>query len=166
MCLPVVAGALAAAGSLASGVQGMMQSSYEAKVARQNAHLEAERGRQSIEQGRRDARDFYRSLGALKGQQTASLAANGIDTGFGTALTIQQDTAAQGEEDAATLYRNQLERLKGYDLGRSNSLAEASAAKFKGRMALVNSVFQAGSSLMSGFQQQRAMRVRLGMTGG
>lgn len=146
----------------------MMQGTYEARVARQNEAIEAERGRQSIVQGQIESRDFYRSLGRLKGQQEASMAANGVDLGFGTPLTVQQDTAQGGEDDATNMHRAQLERLKGYDISGANFQSEAAAAKFRGRSAMVNSAFEAGTSLMGGFQQQRAFRARslTGRTGG
>lgn len=164
--LPVIAGALAATGSVMQGVQGMMAATYESDVAKRNASLEVDRARDSIERGRLEGRDFYRNLGQIKGQQTAALAANGLDLGFGTALTVQQDTAAGGKEDVTNLYRNQLERTRGFEINASNYRAEAAAARQRGRAALVNSFFQAGSSLMGGFQQQSAMRARLGITGG
>ena len=168
MCAPlaVVAGAVAAAGLLVQGVQGMMQGQYESRVARQNAQLEVDRARDSIDRGRQESRDFWRNVGQLKGQQEASLAANGVDLGFGTPLTIQQDTQAGANQDAATLYRNINDRTKGFEINAANYRSEAAAARMRGRAALGNSVFQAGSSLMGGFQQQAGLRARMGITGG
>ncbi len=166
MCLPVIAAGVAAAGSLVQGVQGMMAANYEADVAKRNAAMEVERARDSIDRGRGEARDFYRNLGQLKGQQEAATAANGVDLGYGTPLVIQQDTVAGGQEDAGNLYRNINERTRGFEINASNYVAESRAARQRGRAAMVNSVFQAGSSLMGGFQQQSAMKARLGRTGG
>jgi hypothetical protein len=148
------------------GMQGMMASSYEANIAKRNAAMEVDRARDSIDRGRDEARDFYRTVGQVKGQQTAAMAANGLDVGYGTALTVQQDTAAGADEDATNLYRNVNERTRGFEINASNYRAEAAAARQKGKAAMVSSVFQAGSSLMSGFSQQSAMQARLGITGG
>lgn len=167
MCLPlaVAAGAVAAAGSLVNGVMGMQSANYEAAVNRQNANLEAEAARDSIVRGRDEARDFYRQLGQIKGRQNAALAANGIDTSFGTADIVQADTEQGGREDAGNLYRNVNERTRGHDINAANFRSGAKAAKFRGKMGMINSVFEAGSSLMGGFQQQRAVRARLGVSG-
>lgn len=140
-----------------------MAASYESDLAKRNAALETERARDSIDRGRDEARTFYRQVGQTKGQQIASMAANGIDVSEGTALTIQQDTATGAEEDAANLYRNVHERTRGFDINASNFRAEAAAARARGKSALVNSFFEAGSSLMGGFQQNRAMQARMGI---
>lgn len=168
MCLPlaVAAGIVSAAGSLTSGIQGMVQANYEARVNKENARLSEEQARDSIDRGRDEARSFYRQVGQVKGQEVASMAANGIDTGFGTALTVQQDTAAGADEDASNLYHNINERTRGFDINARNYREEAAAAKARGRTAMVNSVFQAGSSLMGGFSQNSALRARMGITGG
>jgi hypothetical protein len=168
MCIPmaVAAAAVTAAGTLVSGVQGMMAANYEGELARRNAAMEVERARDSNERGRLEARAFFRDVGQIKGQQAASMAANGIDVGFGSAARTQQDTEMLAREDATSLYSNVHERTRGFDINAANFRAEAAAARQRGRSAIVNSVFQAGSSLMGGFQQHRAMRARLGVTGG
>ena len=150
MCLPlaVAAGAISAAGALTSGVQGMMAANYEGEVARRNAALEVERARDSTERGRWERRAFFRDIGQLKGQQTASMAANGIDVGFGSAERTAQDTAMLADEDARTLYSN---------INASNFMAERAAARQRKWAIGTKAVFDAGSSLMGGLQQQRAL---------
>ena len=159
MCLPlaVAAGAISAAGALTSGVQGMMAANYEGEVARRNAALEVERARDSTERGRWERRAFFRDIGQLKGQQTASMAANGIDVGFGSAERTAQDTAMLADEDARTLYSNINERTRGFDINASNVMAERAAARQRKWAIGTKAVFDAGSSLMGGLQQQRAL---------
>ena len=166
MCVPlaVAAGVVSAAGSLVSGTQSLMQGNYEANLARQNAAMEREAARDSIMRGRDEARDFYRRVGQVKGEQRAAMAANGIDTGFGTAGAVQDDTQMLADEDAASLYKNIGERTRGFDINAANFVAEGRAAKQRGRNAMLNSVFEAGSSLMGGFQQHRGLQARLGRT--
>lgn len=164
MCLPLAAaaGAVQAAGAVVSGLQGLAQGNYEAKVADRNAALENERARDSIMRGKDEARALFRRIGDVKGQQAAAMAANGIDLGYGSALRQQQDTAMLADEDARALYDNIDERTRGFDISASNMRAEGRAARFRGRSALINSAFQAGSSLMGGFQQQRALKAKMG----
>lgn len=168
MCVPlaVAAGITMAAGQLYSGMSALAQGNYESNVAKTNAGLEVERARDSIDRGALERRDFYREVGKAKGEQVASMAANGIDLGFGSGLRTQQDTAMLAQEDARDLYRNIDERTRGHDINASNFRAEAKAARSRGRTAMVGSVFQAAGSVMGGFQQQAGMRARLGITGG
>lgn len=164
MCVPlaIAAAGVAAAGSLVQGYSALRQGNFEAGVAKQNAALDRQAAEDSLKTGQYERRDFWRKAGQLKGQQNASMAANGIDLGFGTATRIQDDTQAGANEDAQNLYENIHQRTRGFIINNWNDRMQAKAAKAQGRAALVGSVFQAGSSLMGGFQQQAAMRAKLG----
>lgn len=165
MCvaLPVIAGAAAAAGTLFNGYGAMQQGNYEADIARRNADMQVEAARDSIERGRDEARSLWRNIGAVKGAQTASMAANGLDLSFGAPVRMAEDTAMLAREDAENLSRNVNERTKGFDVNAANFVAEARAARQRGKAAMVGSVFEAGNSLMSGMQQQKLLRARLGV---
>lgn len=160
--LPIIAGVVSAAGTLYQGYSAMQQGKFEAGVAKQNAAMEREAAAESIRTGQVERRDFGRKVGAVKGQQIAAMAANGIDVGYGTAARIQDDTAMLASEDAENLYRNQNERTKGFIINSWNERMRAKAAKSQGTAAMVGSVFGAASSLLGGFQQQRAMKAKLG----
>ena len=108
--LAIAAGVASAAGSLVSGYSALSQGKYESGIARQNAQLERSAAEESIRAGYVERRDFWRQVGQLRGQQAASMAANGLDLSFGTPERIQQDTTAQANEDASELYRNIEER--------------------------------------------------------
>lgn len=162
MCVPVAiaAGAAAAAGSLVQGYSALQQGSYESATAKQNAALSREAAADSIETGRRERRDYWRKVGSVKGQQVASMAANGIDVGFGTAERIQEDTQQLANEDAENLYHNEAQRTRGFIIDASNYKQEAKAAKRRGVASAIGSVFGAASSLMGGFQQQKALKAK------
>jgi hypothetical protein len=144
----------------------MQAANYEGELARRNAALEVERARDSNERGRLEARSFFRDVGQVKGQQAASMAANGIDVGFGSAVRTAEDTQMIADEDATSLYRNIGERTRGFDINASNFRSEAAAARARGRAAITGGVIGAASSLMSGFQQQSMTRARLGLPSG
>lgn len=158
--LPLIAAGVSAAGSVVGGMQAMAQSSYEGKVAERNAALDNERAKDSIMRGREEARQLYRRIGEVRGDQTAAMAANGIDVGYGSARRTAEDTAMLADEDVSNLYRNIHERTRGFEISASNAKAEANAARFRGRSAMVNSLFEAGSSLMGGFQQHRVLKAK------
>jgi hypothetical protein len=159
MCLPMAAaaGAAMAAGQLFQGFSALQQGNYEGAMARRNAAMEVEAARDSIDRGRDEARDLYRDVGRVKGEQRAAMAANGIDLGFGTAVHVQEDTTRLAREDADNLYRNVHERTRGRLINAQNFRAEASAARHRGRSAMVGSVFSAAGSVAGGFQQQAAI---------
>jgi hypothetical protein len=168
MCLPAAAlPALAIASSVASaggqlygGMQANAQGKYESRIAKRNAALEVEGSRASIEAGVGERRDYWRKIGAIKGQNIASMAANGIDVGFGAGERIQQDTNMLAREDARKLYSNIEERTRGHHINASNYVAESKAAKSRGKAALVGSMFGAASSLLGGATQYSKLKAK------
>lgn len=164
--MAMASSAVSAAGTMIGGMQANAQARYEAGVADRNAGLATEQARSSIEQGRYEARDFFRRVAQTKGQQIASMAANGIDVGYGSAQRLQEDTQMLADEDARNLYHGQAERTRGFDIDAWNHRTSAAAARSRGRSALVSSAFGAGTTLMNGFVQMRGLRDRLGITGG
>jgi hypothetical protein len=164
--LPIIAGGIQAVGSVVGGMQANAQAGYQAKVAKADAKYSAESAHEAELQGQDQSRQLYRHLGQVKGQQQASMAANGIDTSFGSAALLAEDTAQAGKEDAENLYHNTFMRARGYDIEGANYRSEAQAAKSRGKSALVGSLFDAAGSMMSGFQQSSAMKAKLGKTGG
>lgn len=170
MCEPttlmIIAGGMAAAGSLTQGYSALQQGNYESAIARQNAQLSRESAAESLKTGQKERRDFWRKVGSVKGQQIASMAANGIDVGYGTAERIQEDTQALADEDASTLYENIHHRTRGYTIEAANYKAESKAAKQRGRAAFVGSVFEAGSSMLGSVSQAKGMKAKLGTSSG
>src|SRR4051812_40125272 len=122
MCLPMAAavplaiasGVVGAAGTLMQGAQANAQGKYEAQVDRQNAGLEVEAAHQSILAGQTERRDFWRKVAQVKGQQVASMAANGIEVDYGSAARLQDDTSMLARDDAQNLYKGIEERTRGH----------------------------------------------------
>jgi hypothetical protein len=162
LALPLAAAGLTAAGTLVQGFSAMRQGNFESGVAKQNAALERQSAEDSLKTGQSERLNFWRKVGQLKGQQTASMAANGIDAGYGTAARVADDTQAGANEDAQNLYNNIDQRTRGFIINNWNDRMQAKASKAQGQSAFVGSIFQAGGSLLSGFQQQSAMRAKLG----
>lgn len=149
-----------------AGAHANAQSKYEADVARQNAALSVEAANDSITRGKLEAKRFYREAGQVKGQQVAAMAANGIDVGRGTALTVQQDTQMLIDEDANDLYSNIHERTRGFDINAQNYRIEAKAARSRGKAAMTAAMFEAAGSLMSGMSQAGALKAKFGTPSG
>ena len=132
---------VAAAGAVAEGQAKKADAEAQANIRRQqaasvlaNAQLEARRQRR--DESRRQA------------SQRARLAASGVDVGSGTALLVQQQTAADAEFEALLT-----EAQGGRDAGRLRQ--EASALEKRGRNAAIGGFLNAGGSFLSGFSSFR-----------
>jgi hypothetical protein len=165
MCIvaaPAVAAAMAYA-SLAAGVVGAGVSAYgmiqqgqqqsaaakaQAKVAKQNAQVQMWQAQDAIDRGKNEEQR-QRTLTRLRiGEQTAALAGQGTEVGYGTPLDILGDTAAAGELDALTIRSNAEREAYGYKVGASNLSAEAAATRTAGRNAMINSWMSAGGNIL------------------
>jgi hypothetical protein len=160
--LPLIAAGVSAAGTLVGGYNALQQGKYQSGVDQQNAALEREAAEQSLKQGYQERVDYWRKVGNVKGQQVASMAANGIDVGYGTAARIQGDTQMLANEDAANLYQNIKNRTRGFVINSYNDQMDARAARAAGTAALVGSVFNAGSSILGGVSQMQSLKAKLG----
>lgn len=160
--LTVAATAVAAAGSGVSAIQSASMQRYQARVADRNAGLSNEAARDAQDRNRIEAQRLYRKTGAVAGQQNAAMAANGIDLGFGSALQVQQDTAAIGAEDVSQLYRSGYQETRGFEISASNDRAQAAGARAGAKAAIVKGVFDVGSTVLGGASQvskyKRGMR--------
>jgi L-arabinose isomerase len=160
--MALASGALGAAGSIYGGMQANAQGKYESALAKRNAALEIEGYREDRDAAYGERRDFWRKVGAIKGQQIAAMAANGIDVNFGSAARLQEDTQMLANEDAENLYRNQKEKFRGRLINAANYTAEAKAARRRGKAELVSSIFQGASSLLGGASQFASLKAKMG----
>lgn len=156
----LAAGAMQAAGSIYGGLQANAQGKYESAVARNNAQLEIENAHESERMGGDERRKYWRGVSDTKGQQIASMSANGIDVGYGSAQRVQDDTAMLAGEDAANLNRSISARTQGHQINAGNFVAEAKAAKARGKAALVGSVINAGATLLGSAQQFKSIKAK------
>lgn len=170
MCLPAAAAiplviassVVSAAGQVMAGAQANAQGKYESQVDKMNAGLEVDAAHQSILAGQDERRDFWRHVSQIKGQQVASMAANGIDVGYGSAARLQDDTQMLANDDAKNLYRGIEERTKGHLINASNYQMQGKAAKARGKAALTSSYFGAASSILGGLAQGAGMKAKMG----
>lgn len=142
------------------------QAKYEGKVAERNAAFENEAARGQQEKNRIEAQRFYRQLGAFKSDQKAAMAANGIQTDFGSAAQVQSDTAMLGAEDAKQLYTAGNEAVRGYDINASNFTAQKRAAGMKATFAGIGGALDMAGTALAGASQVGKMKAMYGSPGG
>lgn len=170
MCLPAVAAiplaiassVASAAGSLAQGAAAAGQAKYEAGVAKFNAAQEVEAAHGSVLAGQGERRDFWRKVAQVKGQQVASMAANGIEVDYGSGARLQDDTKLLAADDAANLYKNIEQRTKGHLIQATNYGMEAKAAKARAKSAKIQGYFGAATSLLGGLSQAAGLKAKVG----
>lgn len=105
--------ASAVMGGVGTAVQavGAMQASsaqqsayeYQAQVSANNAKLAEWQAQAELEKGAQAEMEQRRKTAALKGTQTATMAARGLDLGVGSPLNILTETDYLGEMDALTI---------------------------------------------------------------
>jgi hypothetical protein len=156
--LIIASTAVSTAGAISSSSATANAANYQAKVNDQNAALADQQARDSLDKTNIEAQRRYREQGQLKGQQEAALAANGVDLGFGSALSLQQDTAMIGAEDVGQIYKAGNERTRGYEISASNYRTEAQSNRYKASAAKTEGLFKAASSILGGASQLAGMK--------
>lgn len=105
-----------------------------AKMLKQSADDEIERGNEEVLQIRRRGR-------AIKGAQRAAFAAQGVDVDTGTALDLQNETDAYAEQDAATARRNAARAAWGLRVSAANQRLGGRYAARAGTNAAIGTAF-------------------------
>lgn len=109
------AGAASSALGAYYGAKSQKQSlELQANLADINARMSESSAQQTLLTGQRDEQKSRIATANLKGTQRASMAANGIDLGEGSATQILTSTDVMGEIDANTIQANAVRSAWGY----------------------------------------------------
>ena len=150
--------ALSATGAVIGGLQAQQQGKYASRVATANARAADDQARDAIDRGKIEAQQHWRRVAETKGAQQAALAAGNVDTSFGSARSLAEDTAMIGNEDADALYRNTFNEVRGFDSNAVNYRSQAQASRMEGNGKLVGSLFGAGSTILGGATQYAKLK--------
>ena len=143
--------ALQATGTLAqtyAQVQAQKaQAQYQKQVMESNIRMANIQGKDAVRRGDRDSSRAISYSKKVRGAQRAAMAAQGIDVNSGSALDIQDETAAMGELDALTAKNNAWREAWGYkvqalDYGAKGQLM-AEAARNESRNTMLTGGLQA-----------------------
>ena len=157
MCAPLVP-ALMVASTLVSARGAYVQSkadqgqaNYQAGVARNNATMADYAAKDAIERGGEAANRSNQQYRQLRGKQVVAMAANGIDIGEGSALSILEDTDMLASIDATTIRNNAARQAWGYRVEGQNY--GSSAKMYDASADAENPLLSAGTSLLGGAAQ-------------
>lgn len=164
MCEPatltLMAAGAAAVSTAVTTVTAVQQQNYQAKVATRNAGLESIAARDAIERGKVESQNYQRQASQMQGAQRAALAANGIDTTFGSAADVRVDTALFAAEDAQTIRENSMREVRGFDISAANYRAQAQASRQAATGAAIGGAFNFGSTVLGGAAQYRNVKLK------
>lgn len=132
----VAGAALSAAGAIQQGKQ-------QSAIANAQANAADVQARQAIEAGRQDEQNFRMKTSQQQSQKVAEMAANGLDTSSGSALSVAGDISALGETDALRIRRSAYDTASGYG-------TQAAIYRQSAKNAEQSGLLGAASSLLSG----------------
>jgi len=144
MCEPTTI--LMAAGTLMSAKSAMDQGAASQQIANNNAILAGYAAKDAQARGEEEAAAIQRKAASLKSAQRVSMAAKGLDLGYGTAADLQDQTDFFAQSDAATARTN-----AGREAWRSES--QAQDFRSQGEMAAYNGNMSAMGTLLTGGSQ-------------
>ena len=159
MCVPlpialIVASAFAkAGGQYVEGKAAYTQAKYEQAAAVTNQHLAEDQARNEIDVTKREAARRYRQAGQLEGQQTAAMAANGIDLAFGSALDVQKDSKMIAAEDVGSIYDQGFQNTQGHLVAAYNQRLRGLAAQSTAKAAGISTAFGIASTVLGAASQ-------------
>lgn len=142
--LGTTVGGLGIAATVAGGVvtaySQVRNAKMQQRAANRTAVAQDEAARDALEQGNQES-DRRRAAGAaLKGENMAALAANGVDVGSEQAIDLLDDTHDLIEDDAFTIRENSRRQATNFAQGAANSRADAASAKSAAFFAPISTI--------------------------
>lgn len=127
------------------------EGAYQQRMSRINARRSEMMADEILKKGEEEAKDYGKKVKELTGSQKASMAAQGIDLGFGTALEVVETTEIQGAENVQRIKNNAFREAMGYktkaadermagDLGKKLSDTKANLTFLAGGLQAVQGV--------------------------
>lgn len=103
----------------------------QASVANQNAAMANANASDAITRGQTAVVNSELRTRQLQGTQAAQMAANGVDLGSGSPLSILSDTQFMGGNDATVIQNNALKEAYGYQVQAANYTSNADLLTYR-----------------------------------
>jgi hypothetical protein len=141
---------MGAAGQIQQGQAAAASARYNAKIGEMNATLAERRSRDALQRGAIEEQRKRMEVGRIRGQQTAAMAATGVDVGFGSPLDLIVDTSVLGELDALTIRTNAYRESYEHKVDAANKRAGANLSLMQGQNAMTSGYLSAGGTVLTG----------------
>lgn len=144
----------ASASKILSGISGTysgyqaskLESKYTSQQLQFNSKLAELQAKDAERRGVDEANAYRVKVRQLIGKQRASMAAQGIEIDDGSALDIQEETAAFGAEDARTIRTNAFLEATGYRIQALDYKSQSKYEEISGRTKSRNTLLTGGMS--------------------
>lgn len=150
MALTLGSTLLGAAGAVQQGQATAASNRYNAQVQEMNATLADRRAKDALARGAVEEQRKRQQVAGLRGQQTAAMAANGVDLTFGSPLDTIVDSAVLGELDALTIRTNTAREAYDFKVGAVNQRAGATMSRMSADNAETSGYLKAGGTILGG----------------
>jgi len=137
---------------------------FQAQMSEINARMAELGAKGELLRGEREVQSSKLKTAQVKGAQRASMAANGIDLGEGTAAQVLTTTDVMGEIDANTIASNAIRSAWGYRTQAQNYRGEAAVGR--ATASGINPLAAAGSSLIGDAGQVASSWYMMNKAGG
>lgn len=158
--LAITSAVVAGGGQLYSGIYASQMAGYQAQVAQQNKDLAREGAEDAIARGQEEQRRLGRETAQRVGSQRARLSANNVDTGFGSAARVIDDTRMLAGEDADIIAENTRRQVRSMQIDAWGFESEKRAALSEKRSAKIGTAFSVASTALGGATQYADFKSR------
>lgn len=141
---------MGAAGAIQQGQATAAANTYSAQVQDMNATLADRRAKDAIARGQVDEQRKRQQVAQVRGQQTAAMAANGVDLSFGSPLDTIVDTSVLGELDALTIRTNSAREAYDFKVDAVNKRSGAGMSRMQADNAVTGSYMNAAGTILGG----------------
>lgn len=142
--------AVSTMGAIRSGQAQAASARYQGQVADINASYADRAARDALDRGELDALAHAREVAALRGKQTAGMAAQGLELGYGTPLDIAKETSVLAAEDRARIYRNAENEAQSFRINAQSFRNRSAGARAEAGNARTAGLINAGSTFLEG----------------
>ena len=144
---------MGAAGAIQQGQASAASNRYNAQVQDMNAVLADRKARDATERGVLAEQRKRQQVAQVRGQQTAAMAANGVDLSFGSPLDTIVDTSVLGELDALTIRTNAARESYDFKTDAVNKRAGATMSRAQADSAATGGYMKAAGTILAGAGQ-------------
>ena len=164
MTIMMVATAVTAVGSIASGNAAAAQQESAANAANYNAQVNENNAQTALQSANANEEAQRRKSAQQLGQQRAGLAENGIGLDSGTATDLTEQSAMNAEMDALNIRYQGKTQAQAYKSGAALDRMQASQAMSNASAARTSGYLTAGASALSGYGRYSGQSARLNTT--
>jgi hypothetical protein len=152
MCDPATIATIQAVATVGTAVSQYQAAGAQADVANQNAKLAESKVADVEYQKQQQIKQINEQKRQTQGAQRAAMAASGVDSSYGSGLSILTDAAFLAQEDENETEFNATKQGWGYKVKAANYRNQAKSAKKAGQAALAGGILGATGQYFSGLE--------------